>query len=51
MLSFLNFHPGEVVACYCDPQIQVGENYSYFFTKTFANLDNYLIIYFNPNNC
>ena len=42
-LSYLNFHPLEVVSRYRDPQLQVGENYSYLFiiseTKPFANLD------------
>ena len=28
-LSHLNFHPLEVVSRYRDPQLQVGENYSY----------------------
>ena len=27
----LNFHPLEVVSRYRDPQLQVGENYSYLF--------------------
>ena len=27
----LNFHPLEVVRRYRDPQLQVGENYSYLF--------------------
>ena len=28
-LSYLNFHPLEVVSRYRDTQLQVGENYSY----------------------
>ena len=28
-LNNLNFHPHEVVSRYRDPQLQVGENYSY----------------------
>ena len=28
-LSYLNIHPLEVVSRYRDPQLQVGENYSY----------------------
>ena len=31
--NHLNFHPFEVVSRYRDPQLQVGENYSYFETK------------------
>ena len=27
----LNVHPLEVVSRFCDPQLQVGENYSYLF--------------------
>ena len=27
-LSYLNFHPLEVVSRYRDPQLQVGENYA-----------------------
>ena len=30
-LSYLNFHPLEVVSRYRDPQLQVGENFPYFF--------------------
>ena len=30
-LTNLNFHPLEVVSRYHDPQLQVGENSSYFF--------------------
>ena len=30
-LNNLNFHPLEVVSRYRDPQLQVGENYSYLF--------------------
>ena len=30
-LNHLNFHPLEVVSRYRDPQLQVGENYSYLF--------------------
>ena len=30
MFSYFNFHPLEVVSRYRDPQLQVGENYSYF---------------------
>ena len=28
---YLNFHPLEAVSRYRDPQLQVGENYSYLF--------------------
>ena len=28
---YLNFHPLEIVSRYRDPQLQVGENYSYLF--------------------
>ena len=31
-LCNLNFHPLEVVSRYRDPQLQVGENYSYLFS-------------------
>ena len=31
MLSYLYFHPLEVVSHYRDPQLQVGENYPYLF--------------------
>ena len=27
----LNYHPLEVVFRYCDPQLQVGDSYSYLF--------------------
>ena len=30
-LNNLNFHPLEVVSRYRDPQLQVGDNYSYLF--------------------
>ena len=30
-LIYLNFHPLEVASRYRDPQLQVGENYSYLF--------------------
>ena len=30
-LDEINFHPFEVVGRYSDPQLQVGENYSYLF--------------------
>ena len=30
-LSYLNFHPLEIVSRYRDPQLQVDENYSYLF--------------------
>ena len=29
---YLNFHPLEAVSLYRDPQLQVGENYSYLFS-------------------
>ena len=35
-LIYLNFHPPEVVARYRDPQLQVGENYSYLFILSTA---------------
>ena len=38
-LSYLNFQPLEVVFRYRDPQLQVGENYSYLFILFFANSD------------
>ena len=28
-LSYLNFHPLEIVSRYRDPQVQAGENYTY----------------------
>ena len=31
-LIYLNFRPLEVVSRYRDPQLQVGENYSYLFS-------------------
>ena len=30
-LSYYNFHPLEVMSRYRDSQLQVGENYAYFF--------------------
>ena len=39
---YFNFHPLEVVSRYRDPQLQVGENYAYFFLiweQTFENFD------------
>ena len=38
---YLNFHPLEIVPRYCDPQLQVGENYLYVFDfkATFKNID------------
>ena len=30
-INNFNFHPFEVLSRYSDPQIQVGENYSYLF--------------------
>ena len=30
-LSYINFHPLEVVSRYSDTQLQAGENYSYLF--------------------
>ena len=40
MLNNLNFHPFEVVARYRDPQLQMGENYAYWFnSRPFANFD------------
>ena len=38
-LIYLNFQPLEVVFRYRDPQLQVGENYSYLFNLFFANSD------------
>ena len=41
-IIYLNFHPLEVVSRYCDPQLQVAENYSYllkFEHKYLQNLD------------
>ena len=37
-VTYLNFHPPEVVSRYRDPQLQAGENYSY------------LLKHFGPNN-
>ena len=34
-LIYLNFHTLEVVSRYRDTQLQVGENYSYFFYLRF----------------
>ena len=31
ILSDLNHHPLEFVSCYCDTQLQMGENYCYFY--------------------
>ena len=28
MVIYLNFHPLEVVSRYCDPELQVAENYT-----------------------
>ena len=38
---YLDFHPFEVVSCYQNPQLQVGENYSYLFNlrSSLANPD------------
>ena len=40
-LIYLNFHLLEVVSRYRDPQLQVGENYSYLFNlkRNILNLD------------
>ena len=42
-LIYLNFHPLEDVSRYRDPQLQVGENYSYLFNFRrnikYANID------------
>ena len=41
-INYLNFHPLVVVSRYREPQLQVGENYSYFCnltTKKCANFD------------
>ena len=48
----LNFHPLEVVCRYRDPQLQVGENYSYLFDLR-SNICKYwyLNTYSVPNNC
>ena len=32
-LNTLNFHPFEVVSLYREPQLQLGENYSYLFSS------------------
>ena len=31
LCCYLNYHPLEVVSRYRDPQLEVGENYSYLF--------------------
>ena len=33
-LIYLNFHPLEVVSRYRDPQLRVGEKYSYLFNSS-----------------
>ena len=38
-LNHSNFYPLEVVSGYRNPQLRVGENYSYFCDETFANRD------------
>ena len=40
-LNNFNFHPLEDVSRYRNPQLQVGENYSYVFDlrRNFANLE------------
>ena len=40
-LGHFNFHPLEVVSRYRDPQLQVGENYSYLFSLI-PNICNFL---------
>ena len=48
---YLNFHPLEVVSRYRDPQVQVGENYSYILFNLRPNIWKswYLKTHFIPN--
>ena len=49
-LIYLNFHPLEVVSRYRDPQLQVGENYSYLFNlSTNICRSGCLDAHFSPN--
>ena len=50
-LPYLNFHPLEVASRYRDPQLQVGENYSYLFNSR-PNICKYLRLntHFIPND-
>ena len=51
-LNNLNFHPLEVVSRYRDPQLQVGENYSYSFNLRPNIYKSWCLdTYFVPNNC
>ena len=51
-LSYLNFHPLEAVARYRDPQLQVGENYSYLFNFSSNIYRSWcLSTHFIPDNC
>ena len=46
-LIYLNFHPLDVVSRYRDPQLQVGENYWYWFSLR-SILLSMQIVMFNP---
>ena len=50
-LAYFNFYPPEVVSRYRDPQLQVGENYTYLFNLG-PNICKYWCLgtYFIPNN-
>ena len=48
-ISYLNFHLLEVVGRYRDPQLQVGENYSYLFR--FRPNVCMIIKHLKPHNC
>ena len=47
-LSYLNFHPFEIVSRYRDSQFQVGENYSYLFNLRLKHLK---ILLFKHASC
>ena len=47
-LIYLNFNPLEIVYRYRDPQLQVGENYSYLFSFETYPLQ---ILMFKHNFC
>ena len=50
-LSFLHFHPLEVVSRYIDTQLQVGENYSHLLKLgTYICESRWLNTYFTPSN-
>ena len=49
-LKNLNFHPLEVVSRYRDPQLQVGENYSYLYNLNQNICDLDFLLFFSPSN-